>query len=211
MQVLSMRLVEDIPVEEVAPRVNAVLTLPVGLVCAVRAERKFHAGFSASGKEYRYRLAPPELIASRPDWAPFAWATPFDPQRLREALQRFVGTRNYVAFSQKADPAHLRTISAIEVVQLPSGVTEVRVHGSGFGKYMIRYIISAAVRCALGVITLDDITGALDSGQHLRAEKAPPQGLVLWQVKYPPEVDPFSAELRASVRLPPGLPFDETA
>ena len=207
MQVLSMRLVEDIPVEEVAPRVNAQLSSALGLVTAARADRKFHAGFSANGKEYRYRLVTPVAAAQRPQWRQWAWEADFDETRLREALALFPGTRNYIGFSQKADPQHLRTVSALEVETLQSGVLDLRVHGSGFAKYMIRYIVSAAVLYAQQKVSLQQVVDALETGAHLKADKAPAQGLVLWQVKYPPELDPFSAEERARAALPAGLPF----
>src|SRR5688572_6233230 len=69
MQVLGMRVVEDVAPEDVAERLNAVLPPSVGIALSRPAPRKFHPQWQAQAKEYRYRL----LLKDDPAWAPYAW------------------------------------------------------------------------------------------------------------------------------------------
>ena len=60
--------------------------------------------------------------------------------------------------------------------------------------------------CA-GALPVDAYEAALDSGQAIAGVKAPGHGLILWEVEYPPAVDPFAAERATIPAVPPEPPF----
>jgi tRNA pseudouridine38-40 synthase len=180
--------------------------LPTGLgVCAIkRPLRAFHAQWSCTGKEYRYRLR--LSAAAAPAWAAYSWHPPEHPRlfgRAAELLARAVGTRDFIAFHAKSSPRKPRTLARAELVERGEGLFEVRLSGSAFARYQVRYLVGSAVATAAGLIPEEKFIAALDSGETIEGVRAPAEGLVLWEVHYPPELDPFSPDERAA---PAGLP-----
>jgi tRNA pseudouridine38-40 synthase len=206
MQVLSLRVFDATPPEEVAGKVNALLPPGVGLVCSRRAAAGFNAAWLSTGKHYRYRF----LAADRPEWAPFAWRVEreVDFGKVNELLGRFVGTRDFAAFHDKGSSVKLRTIRSAQVVELGGGLFEARIEGDAFGRYMIRYLVGAIVDVLAGKIPLELLLAGLEEARPFVRGRAPAPALTLWEVEYPKAIDPFSAADRASAPLlPEGPPF----
>lgn len=199
MQVLSLRVGEGVPAAEVAHRLNGVLPKSVGIAAGVDAPPRFNAAWTASGKAYRYRI----LLEDDARWGAHGWRTDLEPERLAEVLGRAVGTRDFFAFHDKSSTQKPRTVRSVEVVEAPGGRLDVRLVGDGFGRYMVRFLVGAAVGVARGEVAEADYLRALEAPAPFDAPKAPAQGLVLWEVFYPPRLDPFTAEAR---RLAPGIP-----
>ncbi len=203
MQVVSFR-VESI--DGLADRLNAHLPPGVGIACAAEAPPKFSAQWKASGKEYRYRLA----LDDDPAWKPFAWRTEVDRARLEAVLQHAVGTHDFIAFHEKSSARALRTISSIKVNQPAPQRLDVQIIGSGFGRYQVRYLVGGAVAVARGETREEDYVAGIERQVEFAGTKAPAEGLVLWQVFYPPAFDPFPAAVRlAAAGVPRGPPFHD--
>ncbi len=195
MQVLSMRVFEEVAPEEVAARINAELPPTMGIALSRRARLKFSAQWKSTGKEYRYRFV-------RGADSPWAWGLEVDPARLEALLGLVVGTRDFSAFHAAKSPVKLRTIDAVSVHSQGEHV-EVRVRGTGFGRYMVRLLVGGAAAVARGEASEADFRAALERAAPFRHYRAPAHGLVMWEVFFPPEEDPFTAEER---RLAPGVP-----
>jgi tRNA pseudouridine38-40 synthase len=198
MQVLSMRVPAGEPLGELAPRVNGELGPHLGVARVRLAPRKFHAAWSATGKEYRYRL----MLDEVPGWGGFAWRMDASPERLADLAPLLEGTRDFRAFHDPASPVRPRTVQAARLHRLGERLFEVRLRGDGFGRYMVRLLVGALVDVALGARSQGELEAGLAEGRTFRPTRAPAQGLILWEVDYAPGVDPFAAD-----RLPPpGLP-----
>jgi tRNA pseudouridine38-40 synthase len=198
MQVLSLRVVEGVNPTDVAARVTAGLPKTMGIALSRPAPKRFNAAWSASGKEYRYRL----LLEDDAAWERAAWRVDVRPERVAALLSRAVGTRDFFAFHDKSSPQKLRRLRRVQVVQT-GGRVDLRFEGDGFGRFMVRRLVGAAVGVARGEVPEDDYLRALEAPLPFAAPRAPPQGLVLWEVEYPRELDPFTAEER---RLAAGVP-----
>ncbi len=146
MQVVSFRVENEIPIDALEPMLNRHLPAGVGIALGVDAPHKFSAQWKASGKQYRYRL----LLEDDPRWAAFAWRVDVNVTRLQAVLRHAVGTHDFFAFHEKASPRILRTIERIDVVPLDLGRVDVRITGSGFGRYQVRYLVGGAVAVARG-------------------------------------------------------------
>jgi tRNA pseudouridine38-40 synthase len=199
MQVLSMRVVEGVPATEVAARLNAHLPAGVGIACSRPAVTGFNAQWSSAGKEYRYRLALDPL----PDWEPYAWRVEVDRSKLAVQVAKLVGARDFGALHDKGSSRIVRTITRAALVDVEPGLVEVQLEGDGFARYMVRYLVGSAVAVAQGTLEEAVFDAALLETRVFPKRRAPPQGLVLWSVSYPPEEDPFSADDR---RKGPGVP-----
>lgn len=212
MQVVSVRLEPGDSAEALEKRLPP--RLPPGLgLCAVRRPGSFHAQWSASGKEYRYRVQLGGTL--EPTWAPYALdasaeplfqgARAVTPERLEALLGAAVGTRDFIAFHEKSSPRKPRTLESATLHALGGGLYEARLRGDGFARYQVRYLMGSALKVAAGLLPEDAWKAALETGAALEGFKAPAQGLVLWEVRYPPGVDPFTAGERLH---PPGLPLE---
>jgi tRNA pseudouridine38-40 synthase len=211
MQVISLRLDEDIALDELPARLAPHLSRDVGLCIARRPPGAFHAQWSASGKVYRYRLT---LGASPSEaWRPYALDVGAEeplqagqrvtPERLESLLSRAVGTRDFTAFHERSSPQKARTLVSATLHELGGGLFEACLTGDGFARYQVRYLVGSALKVAAGLLSEEQWHAALDAGTSLAGFKAPAHGLVLWEVRYPPAVDPFGPGERLH---PPSLP-----
>lgn len=147
---------------------------------------KWHARFSAVGKKYIYKI-----VKARKDafLTKLAWLNPYDLDlgKLKEALNLFVGKRNFINFTSKEEDedGFIREIQEINV----SGTIEnlqIEFIGNGFMRYEIRYIVGCAAAYALNQIDLDYIQKHLKDveNREIVCYKAPSDGLYLAEVFY---------------------------
>lgn len=202
MQVLSMHVAEPMGNAEIAARLGAALPPELGIAQVVDAPPKLNAAWSASAKEYRYRLT----LADLPAWAGLSWRVDARPELVAEVLTRFVGTHDFWAFHDKSSSRKPRTVTHAELVDRGEGRFDVRVVGAGFARHLVRYVVGAAVGVATGALRLDDVNQALEKATLFEGIRAPAQGLTLWEVSYPAAVDPFSKDARASAAGVPRVP-----
>ena len=147
----------------------------------------FHARLSAKGKIYRYRIWNASILP------PFeyrrAWhvAQPVDLKILKSAAKHFVGTHDFAAFAAnrgKPEPSTIRTINSVRVRKKGPCVT-IEFDGDGFLYKMVRLMVGALVKCALGKMRIEEIISRLRSGKIGSARfAAPAEGLYLVRVRY---------------------------
>lgn len=202
MQVLTLRVADHLPTASIAERVNAQLPPTLGIACAKEVPSDFHAQWSATGKEYRYRL----LLADKPEWSDFAWRVEANVERLQSLLPALVGPHDYWAFHEASSARRERTIESATCTVNGDGLVELSLIAPGFGRYMVRYLVGGLVGVAEGKISEDVFINALNWAERFSGIRAPPQGLVLWNVRYPPEIDPFSVQEREQANGVPGQP-----
>jgi tRNA pseudouridine38-40 synthase len=166
---------------------NALLPPAIRVLRCRYVSSDFHARLSAKGKIYRYR------IWCAPVLAPFecrrAWHIPhrLDLKILQKAAGHFVGTHDFAAFAAnrgKPEESTIRTINSVRVRQKGPSVT-IDFDGDGFLYKMVRLIVGALVKCALGKMRVEEVVVRLDSRQGTLARfAAPAEGLFLVRVRY---------------------------
>jgi tRNA pseudouridine38-40 synthase len=176
-----------LPADRWIKALNALLPSAIRVLRCRCVSQNFHARFSVKGKIYRYR------IWTAPILPPFeyrrAWhiAQSLDPKILKSAAKYFVGTHNFAAFAAnrgKPEPSTVRTINSVCVRQRGPCVT-IEFDGDGFLYKMVRLMVGALVKCALGKMRIDEITSRLRSGKTGSARfVAPAEGLYLVRVRY---------------------------
>lgn len=210
MQVVSLRLEEGDSAEALAARLPARLPPDLGLCVARKPHPSFHAQWSAEGKTYRYRVQLAGTVA--PEWRPYVMEVaaeprlaPHDitPERLLELLKLAEGTRDFTAFHENSSPRKPRTLESATLHALGGGLFEVILRGDAFARYQVRYLVGSALLTAAGQLPEDQWRAALERGERIPGLKAEAAGLVLWEVRYPAKLDPFTPAERAA---PPGLP-----
>jgi tRNA pseudouridine38-40 synthase len=213
-QVLSGRIRSGVSAADLAEPLSRRLAPDSGVCAGAAASRSFHAQWSCIGKEYRYRMA---LAPVQAAWQPFAW-TPsahprlagraLAPERIAEQLRQCVGTHDFIAFHEKSSPRKPRTLERADLVELEPGLFEARLSGDGFGRYQVRYLVGSAVASAAGELSPAAFADAVATGAPIEGLRAPAEGLILWDVRYPASLDPFAAsEAMKRPALPTTPPF----
>src|SRR6266542_3223901 len=107
--------------------------------------------------------------------------------QLKEAAKHFVGTHDFAHFAAnrgKPEKSTIRTIYSVRIRQKAACIT-IDFYGDGFLYKMVRLIVGALVKCALGKMRTEDVVAQLESGQLGPARfAAPAEGLFLIRVRY---------------------------
>ncbi|MBA3608882.1 MAG: tRNA pseudouridine(38-40) synthase TruA [Chthoniobacterales bacterium] len=182
----------DLPPSRLTPTVltaalNASLPARIRILRCGFVAKTFHARFDAQGKVYRYR------IATSPVFSPFelgrAWHVSgvLDDKVLRASAHAFLGRHNFVGFAaNRGHPVEstIRTLRRVRV-QRATSVTTIEFDGDGFLYKMVRLMVGAIVRAALGKTTLAEIRAHLADGTPAEPRLvAPAAGLTLVRVRY---------------------------
>src|SRR5207248_4990954 len=154
----------DVPVAQFVPErwlkaLNGVLPPAIRILRARFVAASFHARFSAKGKVYRYRIinstVRPPLEIGR------AWhiGSPLDREALGRAAKFFVGRHDFAAFAANRGKEERSTMRTVEYVRVTGqrDLLEIEFSADGFLYKMVRLMMGAMSRCALGKESLQSI------------------------------------------------------
>jgi tRNA pseudouridine38-40 synthase len=165
---------------------NHRLPSAIRVLAAALAPEGFHARFSATAKEYAYRLRPGRFVP--PDLAPFVLAVPdrLDLERLRAATLQLPGRHDCSCFAL-AGGSHrssIRTVFRAAWEEEGTGLT-LRVTGDGFLRGMVRGLVGTLLEVALGQRSAAAFAELLEGGSRGAAgPTAPAHGLSLERIDY---------------------------
>ena len=169
----------------------------VRVLAAAEMPAGFHARKHAEGKEYSFRLSRAAVLS--PLDAPFAVRVPaqIDPARMAQAADFLPGRHDFSAFAL-AGGSHGQPFRTIHSAIWEEAGEELRfrITGDGFLRGMVRALMGTLIEVGLGRRTPADFAGLLAGllGGQARAAAgptAPPHGLVLEKVLYPPAWNPL--------------------
>ena len=140
---------------------NHRLPRAIRVLAAGLAPERFHARYSATAKEYAYRLRPGRFVP--PDLTPFVLAVPdrLDLEQLRAATLRLPGRHDFSCFAL-AGGSHsspVRTLFRAAWEHEP-GALALRIAGDGFLRGMVRGLVGTLLEVALGQRSLAAFAGA---------------------------------------------------
>jgi tRNA pseudouridine38-40 synthase len=187
-QVASFRSAWQLPVEALQRALNSLLPRDVAILEVHDAPPDFHARFSALGKVYAYR------ILNRPVRSPVRWRyvwhvpQPLNLQAMAVATTYLQGTHDFASFQAAGSAVRTtaRTLTELTVTQEGEEIV-VRGTATGFLRHMMRNIVGTLVEVGRGARAPADVQRILEArDRRLAGVTAPPQGLYLVQVLYPP-------------------------
>ena len=173
---------------KLALALNAWLPSDIRVLAASRADRDFHARFSARAKQYRY------FIWNHPAMNPlirhYAWHVPrpLDLKAIRRALPLFVGSHDFQSFAANPGYARESTVRRLSRCDLKrsGALLTLIIEGEGFLYKMCRGIVGTLIQIGLGKFQPDEVTKMLrKKDRRVAGMSAPAHGLVLWRVFYP--------------------------
>jgi tRNA pseudouridine38-40 synthase len=192
-QVAHLDLVREWPDDTVRDAINAHLRMTRESVCILAAAAvpdSFDARFSATARHYLYRIlnrrASPALEKNRVWWVPAMLSA----EAMHEAAQMLVGRHDFTTFRsvQCQAKSPLRTLDRLDVTQA-GDLIEVRASARSFLHNQVRSMVGTLKRVGEGAWTAGDVQAALEAKDRSACGAvAPPDGLYLMRVDYPPEL-----------------------
>jgi tRNA pseudouridine38-40 synthase len=185
-QVASFGAPSGVDLVRVQRSVNRMLGPEVVVLEASEAPRGFDARFSASAREYRYRIdvgAWPDPFSAR-----FVWHRPGELSvvRMRAAARHLLGEHDFASFGRphrKGGPT-VRRIERLAVARTADRV-EIATRANAFLHQMVRSLVGTLVAVGEGRIEPDAMPRVLAARDRSAAgQLAPAHGLTLERVVY---------------------------
>lgn len=156
----------------------------------IRQHEGFHPRFDAVSRLYRYRVLPAPvrqpLLRSRSWWV----RCELDLALMQQAAEMLVGSHDFAAFGQPPQgEVTIREVLVSRWMQQEHDHGDLLVYeieANAFLQYMVRRLVGTQVDVGRGALTVAEFADIFRSRDLARVKTiAPPQGLVLEQVRYP--------------------------
>lgn len=190
-QVAHVDLPEDVAADPLLlRRLNGLLPEDVRVRRVSAAPDGFDARFSALSRTYRYRIADgPEQADPLRRHDVLTWARPLDVTAMSAACPPLLGEHDFAAYCKRREGATtVRALLELAWVREPDGLLVLTVRADAFCHSMVRSLVGAMLAVGDGRRT-STWPGSLLT-RSARADDvavAPPHGLVLEHVAYPPD------------------------
>ena len=187
-QVAHVRARRKAAAGEVVRGVNDLLPHDVNVLSAEPAAPTFHARHDALSRTYLYRISRRRTAFDKR----FVWwvRDSLDAAAMARAAQLFEGRRDFSSFCENAE-GQQSTVVVVDRSTVADAEEEIRyrVEASHFLWKMMRRIVGTLVEVGRGTVGVEDVRSFLEKKTDAPARwTAPPSGLFLESVKYPPRV-----------------------
>ncbi len=180
-----------IPVERFPFALNANLPKSIVVLKAVEVDLDFHARYWALGKRYVYEICnrrQPSAFRRH-----FSYHVPqgLSVEAMRQAAALLEGEHDFKAFQAVGSSVEstVRHLWQLKVEQPEASRILICAEGNGFLYNMVRIIVGTLLEVGLGKRPVSDMTAILASrNRDLAGPTAPPHGLCLEKVFYPPQL-----------------------
>jgi tRNA pseudouridine38-40 synthase len=170
--------------------VNLYLPVDIALQDLVQQEA-FHPRFDALSRTYRYEVAVVDVRQPLLAWRAWQMQDKLDVAAMQRAAALILGEHDFAAFGNPPKGENtVRTVfrSAWQTEQTPLGLfISYEIEATAYLHHMVRRLVGNQIAVGLGRLSFEDYESLLRS-QDLAQNKwiAPPQGLTLTKVHYPP-------------------------
>lgn len=188
----------SIPPDKFPFVLNTMLPPDIRVQSGRQVPADFHARFLACGKTYTYRILNRRHGCALLRNVCWHVPVPLDLTPMRKALSDLPGAHDFAAF-QAAGGTAKTTLRVLDRAELDrdGDLLRLTVSGNAFLYNMVRIIAGTLAEIGLGRLKPDAFLRAFETGDRLKlGMTAPPQGLELTEVRYPPEAFTDPASLR---------------
>lgn len=187
-QVACFQTSRSIPAHGFFRGINSALPKSIALKALQEVPISFHPRFDSTGKHYQYRIFNEEAPSPLERHRSWHVRPRLDTSRMQDIAYALLGEHDFSAFRATGCTAKtpMRRIDRIEV-RRRGHVTYIDVWGNAFLRNMVRIIAGTLVEAERKKWTSEDLSLALKSRDRQKTGRtAPPQGLFLVEVFYPP-------------------------
>jgi tRNA pseudouridine38-40 synthase len=185
-QVASFEYRGELP-DQLAERLNAVLSHDLAVLAAGPAPDGFDARHSATARVYRYRLLVSTVRNPFEERRALWWRFPLDRDLLDAAAASVIGKHDFTAFTPTQTDHVLfeRNVDVCEWQPDSDDMLVLRIESKAFMRSQVRVLVGTMLEVGGGRRELDDFRALLDGAPRDAAgETAPPHGLYLSEVRY---------------------------
>ena len=184
-QVAHADIVKDIPAVNIMMGLNSALPRDVRVVECEDVPETFHAQRSAVGKIYRYTVLNGPRPTALDRYRVWHLRHYLDTETMKEGAVHLVGRHDFAAFKSAGDETTtVRELRRIDICRRGEHIL-LTFEANGFLKHMVRNMTGTLVEVGQGHLAPDDVKRLLHGRSRENApKKAPPQGLVLVNVRY---------------------------
>lgn len=175
--------------DRLSHKLNRLLPRDITVLDVTSMPLDFHPTIDCIGKEYHYAICNHPL--QLPHYRNLSWHFPYPLKvsEMRRAAEQLKGTHDFSAFCNAKRIAgydnHVRTITTLDLIELPDQRLQIHITGDHFLYKMVRNIVGTLAHVGMGKILADDIPAILASGDRkLAGITAPAHGLYLHRVVY---------------------------
>ena len=184
-QVASFVADEDVDLERLQRSINGMLAPEIVAQDVRRAPDGFNARFSATAREYRYRIDTgpwPDPFEAR-----FVWHRPGELalSPMREAARPLLGEQDFASFCRRPQSGGtVRRLERLSIARHGDRI-EISARANAFLHQMVRTLVGTLVRVGEGKLDPGEVEGILRARDRSRTPNmAPPHGLMLEHVVY---------------------------
>lgn len=194
-QVVSADLPDRTNLEVLMRQLNSMCGPSVVVREAAWAPADFHARYSALWRSYRYSVlnsAVPDPFQSSTSWH---ITTPLKLHAMQLACDAIIGEHDFSAFCRKPkstgdddyEYSMRRRVMSAQWSDIGSDLLLFEICGNAFCHQMVRALVGVFIEIGLGKRPASDMRGLIiTSNRSQSAPVAPPHGLCMWEVGYPP-------------------------
>ena len=173
-------------------KLNGLLPADVRIRTAAPAAPGFDARFAAMSRTYRYRVFDgPAFLDPLRRYDVLTWPRPLDEAAMSAACPALLGEHDFAAFCKRRDNATtIRALLALDWVRQSDGLLVMTIQADAFCHSMVRSLVGAFLAVGEGrkdVAWPGSLLGL--PGRASNVVVAPPHGLVLEAVAYPPDAE----------------------
>ena len=148
-----------------------------------RVPHDFHARFSAKKRLYRYlfKTSKPSVFEQKY----ISYYPGFDSELLEKALACFEGEHDFNYFHKTGSITHTTVREIYKTgYKEHKGYHFIYFKANGFLRSQVRMMVEAAMLCARGELTLEQLSEQIECQEKHTSRLAPPEGLYLARVQY---------------------------
>ncbi|HEY4274784.1 MAG TPA: tRNA pseudouridine(38-40) synthase TruA [Rhizomicrobium sp.] len=191
-QVAHFDLEKEFAADKVRDALNHFLRpAPVVVLDAAVMDSEFHARFSATGRHYLYRILNRRSPPALDDGQVWHVAVALDADAMHHAAQTLVGQHDFTTFRAAECQAQspVKTLDRLDVFRRGAEI-HIEASARSFLHHQIRSFTGTLKLAGEGKWSARDVAAALAARDRSRCGPvAPPDGLYLVRVDYPPHHD----------------------
>jgi tRNA pseudouridine38-40 synthase len=187
-QVVSYETAVEPDVDRTMRSLNGLLGPEIAVKAVRVAPEGFDARFSALWRRYRYLLSAGGV--GDPTTRGHVWNTgrALDVEAMRKVVALYIGEHDFSAFCRNA--AGRTNVRRVEesVLEADRDAISYWVRANAFCHQMVRSLVGLAFDVGRGYIPVAEVAEIIEGRDRGRVKTvAPPHGLSLWEVGYPPD------------------------
>lgn len=173
--------------QKISFALNKFLPNDVQVLKSEQVNDNFNARFDVKKKTYEYNFYVSNQVFPLLELTYAKIKPNFDFKLAKQACKHFLGEHDFVGFSSagRQTKTTIRTIYALDILDLGNNIYKIVVTGNGFLYNMVRIIAGTLFEVGAGKIKPESITEIINSKDRTKAGKtASAKGLVLVKVEY---------------------------